>query len=311
MLMNIVKGFLIGIALVVPGLSGSIFAVVVGVYEPLLTSVNHFRSDVRRHTRFLAPIALGVVLGILASTKLVLYLTEAFPILAYAFFTGLVLGVVPFVVKKMRQIRFNPLYLLLSAGGFIVIWLLSQMGEPASTTTIAIRQVSSVGDVGMLLFAGLFSVSLMAIPGISGSIMLMVINQYGTVYHAVSQLTDAAGLLLRGNGQGWAMIGQGLLVLAPFIVGAAVGLILIAKLMEWLLKLFPAQVYYTVFGVVLAATAILLQTGIFPPFANLAGSQLALQIGLASVLTVFGILSALFFDKPEETVVEEERHSIA
>lgn len=306
MLMNMIKGFLIGIALVVPGLSGSIFAVVVGIYEPLLNSVNHFRSDIRRHSRFLGPVAVGVVLGILASTKLVLYLTEAFPILAYAFFTGLVLGVIPFVLKKMRQIRFNPHYFLLSVGGFIIIWLLAQLGDTTSTTSVAIRQVTSMADAGLLLFAGLFSVSLMAIPGISGSVMLMVINQYGTVYYAVSQLTDAAALLLRGNGRAWGMIGTSLLVLLPFMIGAVVGLILIAKLMEWLLKHFPAQVYYAVLGVVIAAIAILLQTGVLPPFATMAANQLTIQVIGAVVLTVLGVISALFFDKPEEKVVEEE-----
>jgi putative membrane protein len=269
--MNIIKGFLIGIALVVPGLSGSIFAVVVGVYEPLLASINHFRSNPRQNLRLLVPIAIGVVIGILASTKLVLYLTEIYPILAYAFFTGLVLGVIPFVWKKMRQIPFKPVYVLLPLAGFSIIWLLAQLGESASTATVAIRQVNGFPDIAMLLFAGLFSVSLMAIPGISGSIMLMVINQYGTVYHAVSQLTDAAGLLL----------------------------------MEWLLKHFPAQVYFAVLGVVAAAIVILLDTGVLPPFATLPTNQWLIQIILAIVLTILGILSALFFDKPEEKVAED------
>ncbi|WP_057819633.1 DUF368 domain-containing protein [Schleiferilactobacillus perolens] len=305
MLMNIIKGFLIGIALVVPGLSGSIFAVVVGVYEPLLASINHFRSNPRQNLRLLVPIAIGVVIGILASTKLVLYLTEIYPILAYAFFTGLVLGVIPFVWKKMRQIPFKPVYVLLPLAGFSIIWLLAQLGESASTATVAIRQVNGFPDIAMLLFAGLFSVSLMAIPGISGSIMLMVINQYGTVYHAVSQLTDAAGLLLRGDNAGWGMISQGLLILLPFMIGAAIGLVLIAKLMEWLLKHFPAQVYFAVLGVVAAAIVILLDTGVLPPFATLPTNQWLIQIILAIVLTILGILSALFFDKPEEKVAED------
>lgn len=63
-MLNFVKGAIIGIALVIPGLSGSIFAVVVGLYDRLLNAVNHFRDDPKKNMRFLTPIGLGAVIGI-------------------------------------------------------------------------------------------------------------------------------------------------------------------------------------------------------------------------------------------------------
>ena len=76
-MLNFVKGAIIGIALVIPGLSGSIFAVVVGLYDRLLNAVNHFRDDPKKNMRFLTPIGLGAVIGILLSTKAVLSLPPA------------------------------------------------------------------------------------------------------------------------------------------------------------------------------------------------------------------------------------------
>lgn len=75
------KGFLIGIALVIPGLSGSMFAVVVGLYERMVEAISSFRKQPLKNIKFLLPIMLGAVIGILASTKLVLWLCEQFPVI--------------------------------------------------------------------------------------------------------------------------------------------------------------------------------------------------------------------------------------
>ncbi|OAU90824.1 hypothetical protein PZ06_00580 [Lacticaseibacillus rhamnosus] len=62
-MLNFIKGAIIGIALVIPGLSGSIFAVVVGLYDRLLNALNHFRANPRKNLRFLTPVGLGAIVG--------------------------------------------------------------------------------------------------------------------------------------------------------------------------------------------------------------------------------------------------------
>ncbi|WP_461225010.1 DUF368 domain-containing protein [Lacticaseibacillus suihuaensis] len=292
---NLIKGAFIGIALVIPGLSGSIFAVVVGLYDRLLAALNHFRDDPRRHLRLLVPVGLGAALGILLSTKAILAATAAWPLLAYAFFTGLVLGIAPFVWRKCRQIPFAAWHPLLAIAGFAAIYGLARLGEGDTTALIAIPMLRGAGDFFTMLWAGAFSVALMAIPGISGSIMLMVIDQYGTVYNAVGQLGTAARAAVAGDWAGFGQATASVALLVPFALGAAVGLLAVARLMAWLLARFEALVYWTVSGIVCAAVVILVQTGIAPAWPPhwLAA---ALQCGVAGAL---GIVATLFLDRPD------------
>jgi len=294
-LINFLKGIIIGLALVIPGLSGSIFAVVVGLYDKLLDAVNHFRQHPRASIRFLWPIGLGAIIGVLVSTKAILTLTTSFPIPSYGFFIGLVLGIGPFIYRKIRAVPFRWWYLLLSAFGFLAIYGLAKLGGTEPENMIALTALNSFDDWLTMGFAGIFSVSLMAIPGISGSVMLMVIDQYGTVYNAVSQLGTGLRALLSGNWQQFATAMSAGALLIPFMSGALVGLIAIAKLMGYLLNHFEGQVYYAVIGIVLAAVVILVQTGLIPYWP----ANTILTLGVVAVSVVVGILATIFLDKPE------------
>lgn len=290
-----IKGALIGIALVIPGLSGSIFAVVVGLYDRLLTAVNHFREAPKVHAKLLLPVGIGAVIGVLLSTRAVLAMTTAWPLASYGFFIGLVVGIGPFVWRKIRQVSFRSWYLVLPVLGFALIYGLAQLGGEKPENLITLTRLTSVQDGFTMGFAGVFAVALMAIPGISGSIMLMVIDQYGTVYNAVAALGPTLRAGLAGN---WAAAGhhlQTVALLLPFMIGAAGGLLVIAKVMEALLKRFEAQVYYAVIGIVLAAVVILIQTGLQPYWPQSGGLAAS---GVVLISVVIGTLATLFLDKP-------------
>lgn len=299
-LVNAVKGFFIGIALVIPGLSGSIFAVVVGLYEKILEAVNNISKDFKISVKFLMPIAIGAVVGILASTKAILWVCQEYPVWSYLFFIGLVAGSVPLVLKKINLVKFNPLYLLITIGSFIAILYITALGNTGgSASYIAIEKLNGPEEFFTMVFAGVFSVSLMAIPGVSGSVMLMVINQYGTVYNAVGTCLDLVSYLIKGNME---MVQESfftVLLVIPFLIGALGGLLFIAKIMGYLLKRFEAQVYYGVAGVILAAVVTLAGEGVVKNLHSLSfadNTPLILVIGAAFVAV--GFLCTVFLDKP-------------
>nr|WP_302685290.1 DUF368 domain-containing protein [Latilactobacillus fuchuensis] len=295
-IINLIKGALIGVALVIPGLSGSIFAVIVGLYEPLLAAIAQFKKDWRKAIIFLGPIGIGAGIGILLSTKIVLWLCTAYPLAAYSFFIGLVIGSLPFIWRKIHGFNFSKVAILIGAA--LIMLLLTKIGGHQSESDIAIRQLSSLADFGTLLFAGFFSVSLMLIPGISGSIMLMIIKQYGTVYHAVSQLLDLLVYLVTGRWAQAQQAGQSVLLLLPFMIGALIGTIIVAKLMHYLLAHYAEHVYAGVLGVVLAAIWILAETGVAPAWPI--GLTILSLIGiilLILVMIIVGAIATLYFDR--------------
>ncbi|PIO83110.1 hypothetical protein BSQ39_05740 [Loigolactobacillus backii] len=295
-MLNAIKGFFIGLALVIPGLSGSIFAVVVGLYEPIMAKINQLRRQPLASLRFLTPIAVGALIGIIAATKGVLWLTVQFPLPSYALFIGLMLGLIPFMWRKVKPLKFHWYQLLWPLIGFGFIYGLTQLSTNSQAENhIALASLNSPMAFGTMLFAGFFVVALMMIPGISGAIMLMVIGQYGTIYNAMGQVIDFFIALFKADFHAAASVLSTISLLVPFTIGAVLGLFIMARLMTYLLKKFEAQIYAIVWGVVLAAILILVQRGITPTWQFTIGNCLLVLIAL-----IAGGLLTFFFDKPQE-----------
>ncbi|MDR2656168.1 MAG: DUF368 domain-containing protein [Oscillospiraceae bacterium] len=302
---NMIKGFFIGIALVLPGLSGSIFAVVVGLYDKILSSISNFRRETKKSAAFLWPIALGCVAGILASTKAVLWICEKYPVPSYMFFVGLVIGSFPMIYRKIRSIKFKPQYILISVAAFTAMLVLSGLveGPESSNLSVAIPELTNARDFFTLLLAGLFTTSLMAIPGVSGSVMLMVINQYGTVYNAVGKITDLAGAVFSGSGERAADLGRSVVLLVPFLAGAAIGMVFVAKLLTMLLTRFEGLVYYAVGGIVLATVITLELDGVVPRAME---ADFLPQFLIGIVFVFAGYIATIVFDKQEDKLDRAE-----
>ena len=216
-IINAFKGIFIGIALVVPGLSGSIIALVMGLYDDIINAVSGFRKDIKGNIKFLAPIGIGAVAGILASARAVLWLCQTYPLQAYLFFTGLVLGAYPLIFRKMTKSKFKPSYIIAVALGFSFMFIISFiMDTGADSAYIAIDTLDSASDFGILLAVGAVSMSFMMIPGVSGAVMLMVMGQYGTVYNAVGMSIDLIGYILRGNFEAAAEVFMTVMLVLPF-----------------------------------------------------------------------------------------------
>lgn len=298
-IINILKGFFIGIALVVPGLSGSIFAVIVGLYEKILDSIANFKQDIVKNIKFLFPIAIGAGVGILVSAKAILWVSIQYPVYSYLFFSGLVIGSIPLIIRKTKTISFNPIYLVCAIASFAFMIIITEIGGATTQSQIALERLDSIGDIGVMVFAGAFSVSFMVIPGISGSIMLMVVNHYGTVYNAVGKATVLLRAFLRGDWYGVLDALTTVALLIPFAIGALVGIVFVSKLMIFVLKKNEPLVYYCVGGTLVAAIVTLLRIGVInnlPVGYSTAG---IISFGLISIVCVVtGVLCTKFLDKP-------------
>lgn len=317
-IINFVKGIFIGIAVVIPGLSGSIFAVVVGLYEKMINAVSSFRKNIKKNTLFLLPIVIGGVAGILLSAKIITVLCEKYPQQSYFFFIGLVLGSVPLVIRKIKKKPFNPAYLLITvlSMGLILAMGYFSNGETAEVAEAAegtIYYISSIRDFFVILLSGFISCALMTIPGVSGSVTLMVLGQYNRVYGAVSACTDMIRYIIKGDFAAAADASRAIWLVLVFAIGGIAGFICISKLVAKLLAKFEAQTYYGVAGMVLGAIVILFTQGVMQDskFTNIfSGSFSAGMIGMLAldiILIVIGVVCTLFLDDDSKMAQKAKR----
>jgi len=303
---NGIKGVLIGIALVIPGLSGSIFAVVVGLYDKILHAVGDIRKEFKKSVLFLIPIALGCVAGILASTKAVLWLCETFRLQAYAFFVGLVLGSLPLVLKKVKKEPIHWTGVLIAVLSLGAILFVGSLADTAGAS-VQITAITSVGVFFDLFISGMAICALMMIPGVSGSVMLMLIGKYETIYRSVACAGDWLRAMAAGNMDEASVLFANILVVIPFLVGALVGLALVAKLMSWLLRKFEAKVYCGVLGLVSGAAISLTGTGVLPEVIGITSVGGWVQAALWFVIfVVIGWLCTTLLDTKEKPEAESE-----
>lgn len=264
-LINFIKGFILGVANVIPGVSGGTMAVSMGVYELILSSIVNFFKDIKGNFSKLLPIALGILVAIVSTSKLVTYALTNYKAQTLCLFIGLIFGGVSLIMKKIRGKGSKTNYLIFFVVFFLVISL-----NFLKTGLIEISFTNmGIIDYILLLVMGFIASSAMVIPGISGSFILMVLGYYDKIIYTVSTITD------------FSKLGSNLLILVPFGIGVVMGIIFMAKLITNLIKKHETKTYFAIMGFVLSSVVVLLLqlTDFKFTFVNIATSLFALCWG--------------------------------
>ena len=251
LLNQILRGVVIGVANIIPGVSGGTMMVSMGVYDTLIHCITHLFSEFRQSVKTLLPYAVGMLIGIVALASLLKFLFANYPLPTSTTFIGLILGGLNPLLDKIRHKKLGGVSIGVFAlffAGIIAMALTGDISNPDSLTV-------DVGQMIILLVIGAVAAATMIIPGVSGSMVLMLLGYYNPVLNAVDALKTAVFSM------DFAAMGGPVLMLAPFCVGVALGIFGVAKLIEWLLARFPTQTYCAVLGLVVASpVAILLRT---------------------------------------------------
>ncbi len=226
------KGILIGIALVLPGLSGSLMAVLLNLYETIVGWVSAFRKNLVN----LIILGIGAAIGILISAKIVLSVCVRYPEQSNLFFLGLVAGGIPLLVGNVKEKCFTKSCVSVMILGFAGVFLLSLFSPAGGEFNTAITEIQGMKESFTLLLAGFISCGLMMLPGVSGSVLLILMGQYGTVYGAVSNLSSY---------HNWLRV---LPICLLFGVGGLLGIYLISNLMRSALVRFASAVQWLILG---------------------------------------------------------------
>ncbi len=255
MIKSFLKGMVIGIANIVPGVSGGTMMVSMGIYDKLIHCITHLFSEFKKSVLFLLPIAVGMVVAIAASSFGLTYLFENFPIQTNLLFVGLILGGLPAIGSKVKGKKIQVGHIIAGVLFFVMVVGLAIMGE---TEGNAADLSFSIGNVIILFGVGIIASATMVIPGVSGSMILMLMGFYHPVLNAIKDFfTALAALDMDGI-----LAGCGILI--PFGLGVVAGIFGIAKLVEIIFEKFPLYAYWAIIGLIVSSPVAILLMGTFP-----------------------------------------------
>lgn len=244
MIKNLLKGMVMGIANIIPGVSGGTMAVSMGIYDKLIHSVTHLLKEFKESMKFLIPIFLGIGIALVGVSFIIEPAFANFPLQTNCLFIGLIVGGLPAVIKKVKGKGIKISYILPFLVFFALVVGMAAIGEKEGA---AADLSFSLWSVIKLFVVGIIASATMVIPGVSGSMMLLLMGYYNPIVAAIKNFVTAlAAFDIDG-------ILQGCGILVPMGLGIVVGVILIAKIIEFIFEKFPLQAYWAIIGLIVAS----------------------------------------------------------
>lgn len=253
-LKDILRGAMIGVANIIPGVSGGTMMVSMGIYDKIIGAINHLFKDFKRSILTLLPYVIGTAASIAGLSFCITWFFERFPMQTAFLFIGLIFGGLPVIFSRIKGKRINAGAVLLFVVFFALVILLQIFGGDRGV----VRELNpSVSVVMIMLAMGAITSASMIIPGVSGSMILMAFGYYSPVVAEISTFIKA---LIAFDVQG---LLHGIGILVPFGIGVIAGILLIARLIEYLLRKRELHTYYSILGLVLASpVAVLIGIGL-------------------------------------------------
>lgn len=245
MIRNFFNGIAIGIVEIIPGVSAGTIAILLGFYDKLIKSINHFTEDYKKHLKFFIPLGFGVIAGLLMFSSLITYLLTNYSFPTMTFFMGLIVGLIPIiyckVIKPDERLKISEAFLVIVP--IIILAIIANL-----RTGIVINPTEMINNISpammiFILIAGMLAAAALIIPGISGSFVLLILGIYPLAIYALSSIStylrDLAntGLLLN--------ISQ---VLIPLGIGVVIGGLSMARVIEKLLQNHHKKLYLVILG---------------------------------------------------------------
>lgn len=228
-MINILKGILISISLLVPGVSGGTMMIVLGVYDQSIEAISALISRKLIHTKLLIQLGIGGILGILLFAKAMLWALESYPYPMSFLFLGIVLAGLNAIIKKVKWKKFQPYHILFLVVGAVLALIMTDSNSGALIEfggSFVIRLI-------IILISGIVIAVALILPGISTSFLLLTLGIYDETLAAIDSF-DVNFLL-------------------PLGIGAILGVLLTTKLLEYLLNHHPTPTYLAILGFILGS----------------------------------------------------------
>ncbi|WP_313962855.1 DUF368 domain-containing protein [uncultured Streptococcus sp.] len=256
---RVLKGMIIALGFILPGVSGGVLAAILGIYERMIRFLAHIKENFIENVLYFTPVAIGMVLGIAAFSYPVNLLLDNYKVIVLWGFAGAIIGTIPSLikesVKESDRDRADTVTFWLSfiLSGIFLYSLNGMVGTlPANFLSFVLA--------GALIALGIL------IPGLSPSNLLLILGLYSPMLTGFKRL-DLFGTFL------------------PIGIGGALALILFSKAMDYILKHYHSRVYHFIIGIVLSSTLLI----VLPQ----SGNSESINYAGVSIFTL--VLAAFFF----------------
>lgn len=266
---DVMRGLAIGIANIIPGVSGGTMMVSMGIYNEVISAVTGIFSHMKKSIRILLPYAIGMGIGIVSLSFVIGYFFENYPLQTALLFMGLIFGGLPLIVPKVKGKRPAIKEVIVFAAFFALVVCMQFLGEGTAKVL-----TTDIASMVRLFFVGALAAATMVIPGVSGSMMLMSMGYYTPIIDHINAFVIALVTFDMGT------VLYCMEILVPFGLGVVLGIFLISKLVEYLLAKHERITYFAILGLVISS-----------PIAILAGLGLT-QVGIWAILAgivMFGV----------------------
>ncbi len=254
MIKNILSGIAVGVANIIPGVSGGTIIVILGLFDEMMEAIsNVFKIKISWKERweslkFLLTIAIGLVIGLVGFAKILEFLFVHAEIQTIMWFVGLILFSIPILKKEeMNNEKMNWFFLII---GTLIIGLLAYFVPSSDEVIVPLNDILAnnltITYILTLILLGSISGATMIFPGVSGSMVLMVLGWYHLFKGYVANVTSFEPKILIG--------------LIFIAIGVGIGVIGSAKLTNWLLKKYHNQTMSLIFGLIIMSAIVIIPT---------------------------------------------------
>lgn len=238
----ICKGFVIGLGKIIPGVSGAMLAISMGIYEKGLNAISNICSEFRKNFKFLFCLGIGIIVAIVIGSKMVVYCLNKFYLPTMLLFIGMIVGGIKPLFQEIKEYPFKLKNFFIGLITVIILFVVSVLDFGHDKTTY----IKNISSFSMFFFGGVLDAAATVIPGISGTALLMILGYYNIIMNSFSDIFNLTNLA------------NNMFVLIPFCLGTLFGVIIISKIMNYLFNHYKVTVYYAITGFACVSVLMLL-----------------------------------------------------
>ena len=269
--LGFLKGIFIGLANIIPGVSGGTIAVILGIFDDLIDTINNFFRDIKKNLSFITPIGFGILFSILFFSSILELCLKKYSLPTNIFFIGLIFGSIPLIYKKAIKNGIKKNYFLYTIISILIVILAASFNKNGATQ---INNDISFIFLLKIFFGGLLAAIAMIIPGISGSFIMVLLGIYPTVINSISNISRC---LLNFSDKNL-LIRTGAIIFSLGL-GLFLGILLISRLISVLLEKFYSETYFCILGLIIGSIY-----GIF-------ASPMTYQSGINNFMILISVIS--------------------